>query len=92
MRCCVKNMPTVKITVLESRYRCGCMKKGDTFLVKDICPPICHELWNCAYPMIYTLLNGGTLDYGAEKAPMFDLKCPDGGRVVIHGERVKNSG
>lgn len=81
-------MPQVKITVVQSRCRADCMKQGDCFLVSDTCPPVCHELWNCAYPMVYTLLNGGTLDYSTGKAPMFDLACPDGGRVVIHGERI----
>ncbi|MBE6722786.1 TIGR04076 family protein [Caproicibacterium amylolyticum] len=81
-------MPQVKITVVQSHCRASCMKQGDCFLIGDVCPPICHELWNCAYPMVYTLLNGGMLDYGAGKAPMFDLACPDGSRVVIHGERI----
>lgn len=81
-------MPQVIITVVQSRCRADCMKQGDCFLVSDTCPPVCHELWNCAYPMVYTLLNGGTLDYGTGKAPMFDLAYPDGGRVVIHGERI----
>jgi hypothetical protein len=32
--------------------------------------------------------NGATLDYGNGKAPMFDMMCPDGGKVHIHGEKV----
>lgn len=79
-------MPKVKLTITESRCRSGYHKTGDTFLVEDLCPPICHELWNCAYPMVYALLNGGTLDYGSDKTPAFDLKCPDSGRVTLHGE------
>ena len=51
-------------------------------------PPICHELWNSIYPSVYTLLNGGTLDYGEGKAKMFDAKCQDEGRVLIHGEVI----
>ncbi len=81
-------MSKVKITVVESKCRCGYHKKGDYFIVEDLCPPLCHELWHCAYPAIYALQNGANLDYGEGKAPVFDVKCPDGGRVVIHGERI----
>lgn len=52
--------------------------------------PLCHELWNSMYPFVYALLNGGTLDYGNKKAPMFDMKCPDEGRVVVHVERLED--
>lgn len=48
-------------------------------------PPFCHKLWNCAYPSVYALQNGAILDYGNGKASAFDVKCPDGGRVTIHG-------
>lgn len=81
-------MSKVRIIITESKCRCGYHKAGDIFIVEDLCPPICHELWNCAYPMIYTLQNGGILDYGSEKASAFDLQCPDGGRVKMHGERI----
>lgn len=74
-------MSKVKITVIESKCRCGYLKPGDTFIVDDICPPICHELWNAIYPLVYTLKNGGTLDYGNKKAQCFDSICPDEGRV-----------
>ncbi len=57
-------------------------------MVEDLCPPLCHELWNSIYPSVYTLLNGGMLDCGEGKENYFDAKCPDGGRVVIHGETV----
>lgn len=81
-------MSKVKLTVVSSKCRCGYCKAGDEYIVEDLCPPICHELWNYMYPFVYTLLNNGILDYGNEKAPMFDIKCPDEGRVVIHGERI----
>lgn len=81
-------MPKVKLTIAESRCRSGCCKAGDTFLVEDICPPLCHELWHGIYPMVYALLNGGLLDQEDAKAASFDAFCPDGGRVHIHGERV----
>ena len=48
-------MGKVKLTVLESSCRCGYCKKGDEFIVEDLCPPLCHELWNVAYPFVYTL-------------------------------------
>jgi uncharacterized repeat protein (TIGR04076 family) len=78
----------VKLTIEESSCRCGYHKKGDEFIVEDICPPICHELWQCIYPSVYTLLNGGELDYGSVRAKKFTAKCPDNGRVVITGEVV----
>lgn len=82
-------MAKVKLTVLESRCRGGYHKKGQVYWVEDLCPPICHELWNCIYPMVYVLQNGGTLDAGTERATYFELRCPDGGRVFIRGEAVE---
>ena len=79
----------VRLTVTESRCRCESCRTGDTFLVEDLCPPLCHELWNSIYPSVYALLNGGTLDYGTMRARSFDAACPDGGRVCIHGEAVE---
>lgn len=76
----------VRITVTESRCRCGYCKAGDEYIVEDLCPPMCHELWNQIYPMVYALLNGASLDHGNERAKCFDAKCPDGGRVAVHGE------
>lgn len=82
-------MSIVKLTVTESRCRCGYVRKGDTFLVDDLCPPLCHELWNIIYPSVYVLKNGGTLDCGDTRAKCFDAACPDGGRVRIHGEALE---
>ena len=81
-------MRVVKLTVVESRCRCETCHAGDEFIVRDVCPPLCHELWHAMYPFVYALLNGAELDYGEGRAKMFDIKCPDGGRVVIHGEAV----
>ena len=83
-------MAKVKLTITESRCRCGYFKAGQEFIVEDLCPPLCHELWNSIYPSVYTLLNGGSLDHGDIKAKEFDAKCPDGGRVCIHGEIAEN--
>ncbi len=55
-------------------------------MVQDLCPPICHELWNNIYPSVYALLNGAELEVGENRGKCFDAKCPDGGRVCIHGE------
>lgn len=79
-------MAVVRLTVTESRCRAGYHRAGDVFTVRDLCPPLCHELWNQIYPMVYALQNGGSLDYGTGKAAAFDAVCPDGGRVKIHGE------
>jgi len=82
-------MPKVKITVTESRCRSGYHRAGDEFIVDDLCPPICHELWHNIYPSLYVLKNGGELDYGESRAPVFDARCPDGGRVTVHCEIVE---
>lgn len=84
-------MGKVLITVTESRCRGGYCREGDTFLVEDLCPPMCHELWNTVYPMVYALQNGAALDYGSGRAKCFDAQCPDGGRVRIHGEVVEEA-
>ncbi|MBE5962081.1 MAG: TIGR04076 family protein [Lachnospiraceae bacterium] len=82
-------MAKVKLTVTESRCRGGYCKKGDVFIVEDLCPPVCHELWNGIYPFVYALQNGAKLDYGNKRSSQFDAKCPDGGRVCIHGEAIE---
>ncbi len=82
-------MPQVKLTVTRSECRCGYHKTGEEFTVGDLCPPLCHELWHTIYPSVYALLNGASLDYGSVRAPQFDAKCPDGGRVCVHGEIIE---
>lgn len=82
-------MPKVKLTVVESRCRSGYCKKGDEFIVGDLCPPLCHELWNTIYPSLYVLLNGGDLDHGETRAKLFETHCPDEGRVIIRGEVIE---
>ncbi|MBO4563434.1 MAG: TIGR04076 family protein [Clostridia bacterium] len=82
-------MPKVKLTIRESKCRCGYFTAGQEFIVEDLCPPICHELWNSIYPSVYALLNGGCLDRGEGKAKQFDAECPDEGRVSIHGEVIE---
>ena len=76
----------VKLTITESSCRCGYHKNGDCFTVGDLCPPLCHELWNVIYPYVLALQNGAVLDCADGKARSFDARCPDGGRVCIHGE------
>ena len=82
-------MAKVKLTITESKCRCGYCKKGDIFIVEDLCPPLCHELWNTMYPFVYALLHGAGLDYGETRAKAFDAKCPDGGKVCVHGEAIE---
>lgn len=81
-------MKTVRLTVLESACRSGYHRKGDCFWVDDLCPPLCHELWHAAYPMIYTLQNGGSLDLDNKRGTSFTVSCPDGGRVTLYGEAI----
>ena len=83
-------MPKVRLTVTVGHCRCGYHRTGDTFLVEDLCPPLCHELWNNIYPQVYALRSGGLLDCGETRAAYFDAACPDGGRVCIHGEAVED--
>lgn len=80
----------VKLIITDSKCRCGYFTSGQEFLVEDLCPPLCHELWNSIYPLVYALQNGALLDYGQTRAKMFDAVCPDGGRVRIHGEVVED--
>ena len=82
-------MGKVKLTITESCCRSGYFRKGDTFIVEDLCPPLCHELWNGIYPYVFALQNGAELDYGQTRARAFDARCPDGGRVCIHGEWIE---
>ena len=85
-----KEMSKVKLTITESRCRCGYVKKGDTFIVDDLCPALCHELWNSIYPSVYALKNDGVLDYGNTRAKCFDAMCPDECRVHVHGETIED--
>lgn len=82
-------MNKVKLTITESNCRSGYFKKGDEYIVEDLCPPLCHELWNVMYPYVFALKNGGELDCGDSRTKYFDAKCPDGGRVCVHGEVVE---
>ena len=78
----------VKLTILESRCRSGYFRAGEEFIIEDLCPPLCHELWNIVYPNVFALRNGAELDCGETRGRSFDAACPDGGRVKIHGEAV----
>ena len=79
----------IKLTVTESRCRGGYCREGDEFIIDDICPPICHELWNVIYPNVFALGNGAELDCQEERARGFEAACPDGGRVRIKGEVIR---
>lgn len=79
----------IKLTITESNCRSGYCKKGEVYIVEDLCPPICHELWNITYPYVFALQNGADLDHGAHRAKVFDAKCPDEGRVSVHGEVIE---
>lgn len=82
-------MKQIKLTVTESRCRSGYHATGDTFVVGELCPPICQELWHRAYPYVFALQNGAMLDYGDDRVPTFTVRCPDGGRVCLRGEVVE---
>lgn len=78
----------ILITVESSECRSDLHKTGESFIVDDVCPPVCHELWNNIYPMLYALGNGAELDCGSERKATFHTSCPDGGRVRIKAERL----
>ena len=82
-------MPKVRLTVLESRCRSGYHKEGESFVIEDICPPVCCELWHAVYPYVFALQNGAALDRGEERAREFIARCPDEGRVVVRGEMIE---
>lgn len=81
----------IKLTILESTCRGNYHEKGDSYIVTDLCPPICHELWQCIYPSVYALLNGGDLDFGNRRTHEFQFRCPDQGRVLLHGEILQET-
>ena len=82
-------MPKVRLTITDSKCRSGYFQKGQEFIVEDLCPPLCHELWNCIYPYVFALQNGAELDCGESREKTFDAKCPDEARVCIHGELIE---
>lgn len=84
-------MPKVQLTIVESKCRSGHHNVGDVFIIDDLCPPICHELWQSIYPSVYVLLNNGDLDYGTTKAKKFCGRCPDNGRVLVEGITMTNT-
>jgi len=79
----------VELTIVESKCRGNYHKVGEKFIVGDLCPPICHELWQSIYPSVYVLLNKGDLDYGNIRDKKFSYRCPDNGRVVIEGRVIE---
>ncbi|MCL5996489.1 MAG: TIGR04076 family protein [Chloroflexi bacterium] len=83
-----KRVNQVKLTITKSACRAGIHRPGQAFIVGDICPPICHELWQCIYPSVYALLNGASLEVGEGRASCFEVRCPDQGRVLIRGEVI----
>lgn len=82
-------MPKVKLTVTESRCRGGLCRTGDSFVVEELCPPLCQELWHNVYPYVFALRNGASLDRGKTKSRSFEAACPDGGRVRVRGELME---
>lgn len=82
-------MKKVRLTITESNCRSGLCRAGDSFEVEGLCPPLCHELWQVIYPSVFALLNGAELDHGEERSSVFDARCPDGGRVAVHGELIE---
>ena len=82
-------MKKVKLTITHANCRSGHFLQGETIVVDDLCPPICHELWNIIYPYVFALQNGAALDEGETRSLSFDAGCPDGCRVKVHGELLK---
>ena len=83
-------MAKIRLTITESACRSGYHNAGDEFVFDDLCPPLCAELWHAAYPYVFALQNGGALDCGETQSRSFDIACPDGGRVRLHGELTED--
>ncbi|MBQ8603593.1 MAG: TIGR04076 family protein [Oscillospiraceae bacterium] len=81
-------MRKIKLTITESCCRSGYHKAGDVFIVEDLCPPLCRELWYNAYPYVFAARNGAVMDSGNGKSTSFTVRCPDGGRVCMRGELI----
>lgn len=81
-------MRKVRITILNSSCRSGYHHDGESYIVNDINPPICSELWHNIYPYVCVLRNGGQLDSDDSKKKSFTCSCPDEGRVKIYGEVI----
>jgi len=80
----------VKLTVLCSKCRSGIMSSGKTYIIDEICPPVCAELWHQIYPYYFALANGAFLDYdGTKKSRESDVICPDEGRVKVHLQAIE---
>ena len=82
-------MKKVRLTITKSECRSGYFSAGQEFIVEDLCPPLCHELWNAVYPYVFALQNGAQLDSGDSTARSFSAACPDGQRVHIRGEVIE---
>ena len=82
-------MKQVKITVISACCRSEHHKAGEEYIVGDICPPICAELWHRAYPYVLALQNGALLDCGEGKSRSFTVSCPDENRVTLRGETIE---
>ena len=80
----------VRIRVTRGNCRSGFHREGEEFLIRDEatrCPAICMELWHCAYPYVWALLNGAELDLpDGGRGRSAEVACPDGGRVSLHIE------
>lgn len=82
-------MSKVKLTITASCCRSEYHHSGEVFIVEDLCPPMCHELWHSIYPNVMVLLNHGDLDCGELRQKHFEMNCPDNGRVTVSGEVIE---
>ena len=83
-------MAKIRLTITQSACRSGWHTAGEEFIYDGRCPPLCAELWHAAHPYVFALQNGGMLDCGEMQSQSFDIVCPDGGRVRLHGERTED--
>ena len=78
----------MKLTVIRSECRGGLHSEGEEYVIGEVCPPICHELWNNIYPMLYAAGCGADIESGEGYSSAFTASCPDGGRVTVKCERI----
>ncbi len=82
-------MAKVTRVITCSKCRSGYFKKGQEYIVEDLCLPLCHELWSNIYPFIFVLQNEVKLDCGNVRAQMFGAICSDESRAGVCGEVIE---
>lgn len=73
-------MAKVKLTITKNNCTCGYYEDNQEFIIGDLCPPICSDVWYEMYPVILALQKDGIYKGKTE----FDFDCKTEGKVGIH--------